>query len=249
MKQTGSMGGALAAFSPIQIFVGGIVGGILVLCTLGFFILLGMVLKGGVGNALAYNGNTGNTAPVVTGDNTQGPINLAPVQNDEHIRGDKNATVTLVEYSDFECPFCGSFHPTMQQVMDKFPGKVRWVYRHYPLSFHPQAQPSAEASECASEQGKFWEFADVMFNNQEKLGDAFYKETAASLKLNMSKFNDCVSTHKYQQKVLDLQATGDQAGVQGTPHTIVVGPNGELVPISGAQPYSAVESIIKQFVN
>lgn len=91
--------------------------------------------------------------------------NMPAVTNDDHIRGNKDARIKLVEYSDFECPFCQRFHPTMQQVMDKYGDQVAWVYRHFPLSFHPEAQKAAEASECvAANGGDFWDYADTLFS-------------------------------------------------------------------------------------
>lgn len=88
-------------------------------------------------------------------------LTFRAVSDEDHILGAKNATITIVEYSDLECPFCRRFHPTMQQVLKEYDGKVRWVYRHFPLTqIHPSAQAMALASECAAEQGKFWEMID-----------------------------------------------------------------------------------------
>jgi protein-disulfide isomerase len=243
--------------SQIQLFVAGIVVGILVLCTVGFFILLGIMARGGQfslavnNNGVAVDarvGNTGGTNVAGTNQPTANNIVVAPITADDHVLGDKNAKVTIVEYSDFECPFCGTFYPTVKKLMDTYKGKVKLVYRHFPLSFHPEAQPAAEASECASEQGKFWEFHDNLFENQKSLGAEYYKTVAQKLGLNMSKFNDCVSTHKYRQKVQNQSAFGDAAGVQGTPHTILIGSNGAMVPVSGAQPYTSVEASLKQLL-
>lgn len=243
----------ITGLSQMQLFVGGIVAGILVLCTIGFFVLLGMMLNGeGFGSGSNAWGS-GNGAPSANVANNQQPsvpanITVAPVTKDDHVIGAKNAKVTIVEYSDFECPFCGNFYPTMKQIIENYGDQVRVVYRHFPLSFHPQAQPAAEASECAAEQGKFWEFHDGLFEGQTKLSASFYKELAQNLKLNMNKFNDCVSSGKYRQKVLDQAASGDAAGVQGTPHTILIGEDGQMVPVSGAMPYASVEASLKQLL-
>lgn len=242
----------LNMFSPMQVFGFGIVAGFLVLCTIGFFILLGIFLKGGklsaVDNTYAAPVAAGNPTPA---DNQAPPVGNVPEINtkEDHILGAKNPKVTIVEYSDFECPYCGNFYPTIKQIMDKYGKDVRLVYRHYPLSFHPQAEPTALASECASEQGKFWEFHDMMFEGQTQLSDSFRTSAAQKLGLNMTKFNDCVSSKKYLDKVSAQMLGGNEAGVQGTPHSIVIGPNGEKVPISGAQPYASVEAVVKQFLN
>lgn len=242
--------------SQVQLFIGGIVAGILVLCTIGFFILLSIMLKGqglnlGLNNALAANNNGGSQVGGYVADQPAAagaPITVAPITANDHVFGDKNAKVTLVEYSDFQCPYCGTFYPTVKQIMENYKGKVKLVYRHFPLSFHPEAQPAAEASECASEQGKFWEFHDNLFENQAQLSSSYYPQVAQKLGLNMSKFNDCVATHKYRQKVLDQSATGDAAGVQGTPHTIMIGADGKMLPVSGALPYASVENTLKQLL-
>ncbi|MDO8621823.1 MAG: DsbA family protein [bacterium] len=170
-----------------------------------------------------------------------GPVNIT-VSDSDHIRGSKDAKVTIVEWSDFQCPFCSRFHPSVVRAVQEYPGKVRWIYRHFPLdSIHPNARPSAEASECAAEQGKFWEFADKLIERQPQLGPDLYKTLAKELGLNESKFNDCVSSRKYQQKVTDDEQAGLAVGVRGTPGSFV---NGIEVP--GAVPYEQLKSYIDQ---
>ena len=93
-------------------------------------------------------------------------IKIIPVSKEDHMRGSMNAPVTIIEYSDFSCPFCKRFHPSLQQALREYDGKVRWIYRHFPLSaIHPNALKQANASECANEQGKFWEYADMLFES------------------------------------------------------------------------------------
>lgn len=235
----------LRAFSPVQLFIFGIVSGILVLCTIGFFILLSIVLRGG---SLATTGGT-KTVPVAQADPAAGqpaqPLaDVPPVDSDDNVRGGKRAKITLIEYSDFECPFCGNFYPTLKQVEREYGDNVRIVYRHFPLSFHPQAQPAAEASECAAEQGKFWEFHDGIFENQARIGDALFKELAEKAGLNLKKYNDCVSSGKYRDKITSQQNGGAAAGVGGTPHTFVLGSNGQVVPLSGALPFEQIKAAI-----
>ncbi|MFA5946691.1 MAG: thioredoxin domain-containing protein [Patescibacteria group bacterium] len=166
---------------------------------------------------------------------------LAAVQPNEHIKGDlKKAKVLVVEYSDFQCPFCGQHHPSLQQMVSDYGDQVAWVMRNFPLtSIHPNAVPAANAAECASEQGKYWEFGDVLMENQTSLSDDYYKTVAGNLKLNMKKFNDCYANKKYQS-VIDADVdSGSVAGVNGTPATFI---NGQLV--SGAVPYSTLKSMI-----
>ena len=254
-QQHSSSASPFGAMSPMQMFVFGIVAGVLALCTIGFFILLGIVLKGGGLTAAAGSGtqiaanNQPPTAPNQPDPNAAA-VNLPAVdEKQDHIRGSKNAKVTLVEYSDFECPFCSRFYPTVKQVQQEYGDKVRFVYRHFPLSFHPQAQPAAEASECASEQGKFWEFHDGIFENQERIGDALYKELAGKAGLNQKKFDDCVASGKFRQKITDQQNGGALAGVGGTPHTFVVGSGGQIVPVSGALPFEQIKATIDSVLN
>lgn len=167
------------------------------------------------------------------------------VSDNDHIRGNKNAKVTLVEFSDLQCPFCKRFHPTVQQLLSAYPGQIRWVYKHFPLdAIHPEARPAAEASECVWEQrgdDGFWQFVDGVFESQDRIGSALYRELAQQTGVNMSQFENCVSSRKYQQKVEDDYQQGVAAGVKGTPGSFM---NGEEV--SGAVPYSALESMFKR---
>ncbi len=161
-------------------------------------------------------------------------------QKNNHIRGDFNAPITLVEFSDFECPFSEKNYPTMNKIFENYNGKVRLVYKHFPLSFHQNAQKAAEASECADEQGKFWEYHDKIFENQSSgLSVEKFKQWAANLDLNTKKFNDCLDSGKYTQKVQDDFQEGQQKEVNGTPATFI---NGQL--ISGALPYDSFKQII-----
>lgn len=192
--------------------------------------------------------STGNTNTKVAGAATNTAVNTnaaAPtkvdiaIAADDHITGDKNAKVTLVEYSDFQCPYCGAVEPTLEKILTDYKGKVRLVYRHFPLSFHENAQKAAEASECANDQGKFWEYHDLLYKNQGALTVDNLKQYAKDLKLNTTKFNTCLDNGTYTQKVKDEETQGTNYGVQGTPATFV---NGVLV--SGAQPYESFKSII-----
>lgn len=171
-----------------------------------------------------------------------GSIVTFTIGADDHIRGNPNAKITLVEFSDFECPFCQRFHPTVLRALAEY--DIRWVYKHFPLdSIHPEARPAAEASECVWEQKGdegFWKFADAMFENQSRLGTAFYEEVALEIGVNLSQFQTCVRERKYQNKVEQDYQQGIQGGVAGTPGSFVNG-----VPVRGAIPYSQLQSIIE----
>jgi protein-disulfide isomerase len=168
---------------------------------------------------------------------------VAAVNAKDHIRGPANAKVTMIEYSDFQCPYCERHEPTIEQVLRDHPSDVRLVYRHYPLtSLHPEAQKSAEASECAFNQGgndAFWKAHDYLFANQATLGTELYKKMAADLKLDVTKFNTCMDTSATAPVIAADTATGNDAGVSGTPATFV---NGQMV--EGAVPAAQFTPII-----
>lgn len=154
-------------------------------------------------------------------------------------KGPANAPVTIVEFSDFQCPFCSRLTPTMKAVEEKYGNKIRVVFRQYPLPFHQNAQKAAEASLCAADQGKFWELHDAMFGNQQELGVDQLKAKAAALGLNADKFNKCVDSG---EKAATIQADikdGSAAGVSGTPAMFV---NGRF--INGAVPIDQITSVI-----
>ncbi|MDD5251892.1 MAG: thioredoxin domain-containing protein [Patescibacteria group bacterium] len=235
--------------SPKMSFLLGLAGGILILCTIGFFILLAIMLKGAKPGSVVDAADTAAkpsaAAPAPTAEEPEPTIGtIPPVTDADFIRGDKNAKITLVEYSDFECPYCQRFHNVMLQVMDEYKGQVRWVFRSYPLSFHPNAMPAANAAACAGEQGKFWEFADKLYENQSSLGDAMYTQIATELKLNMSKFNACYKAAKYQSNIEAERDGGSAAGISGTPGTVIVGKDGSQSFIPGALPFEQVKPMI-----
>lgn len=221
--------------------------------TLGFILLATCMFRGSCSiSDLSLGGSNdakgiavNNPAPSADTATAPAPTGTVPtVTAEDHLKGNKNAPVTLIEYSDFQCPYCGSFEPTLDTVMAKYKDQVRLVYRHFPLSFHPNAQPAALAAECASEQGKFWEFHSAMFKNQDSLSEDYYKKLATDNKLNMNKFNDCVSTQKYLKKIQDQAASGGAAGINGTPGTFVIGKDGSATPITGAVPEATLSAAI-----
>jgi len=153
--------------------------------------------------------------------------------------GPENAPVTLVLFSDFQCPFCSRVEPTLDQVKQTYGDKVRVAFRQFPLSIHPNAKKAAEASLCANEQGKFWQMHDAMFKDQQNLSVEGLKAKAVQLELNADQFNSCLDSGKYAAKVQEDVASGEQAGVSGTPALFI---NGRF--ISGAVPYEQIASII-----
>ena len=187
--------------------------------------------------------------------NTAGLENMNPIEDSDHIRGNPNALVKIVEYSDMECPFCKRFHSTMQQVMDEYGknGKVAWVYRHFPLdSIHSQARTEAVASECANELGgndAFWKYTDRFFeltpsNNQTNITTVL-PQIAREIGLDETKFNSCLASKKYDKHIQDDLDNATATGGNGTPWSIVITANGKKYPLSGAQPYEVVKQLIE----
>ncbi|MBS3132826.1 DsbA family protein [Candidatus Woesearchaeota archaeon] len=192
----------------------------------------------------AANAPPAAAAPSAPSGEQAAPAGAEVEVGDAPTMGREDAPVTLIEFSDFQCPFCGRhFSQTHPQIKQYYidTGKVRFVYKHFPLdSIHPQATPAALASECAKEQGKFWEYHDIIFQNQQSLGDASYKQWAAQLSLDTAQFNDCYDSQKYLSDVRSDLQEGSAAGVRGTPGFFL---NGQ--PISGAQPFSVFQQAIE----
>jgi protein-disulfide isomerase len=177
--------------------------------------------------------------------------NMPSIDKKDHIRGNIEASVILVEYSDLECPFCKQFHPTMQQVLKEYGKKVAWVYRHYPLSFHPKAQKSAEATECANELGgnsAFWKMTDLIFEKMPDLTLEELPQLANKIGLNQASFEKCLESGKYEQRVKDDMDGGSQAGISGTPGTILVAKNGKRDLVSGALSFEKIKQQIDKLL-
>lgn len=192
---------------------------------------------------------TGPTGP------TAEQLGKAPkVTGADHIRGNKNAKVVLIEYSDFECPYCAKFHPTMQQVVEEMGDKVAWVYRHYTLPFHPNAQKSAEGSECVAKLGgndAFWKYSDaisIATESEGKLSPEAIDAAATAAGVNMTAFKSCLDSDEMATKVKDIAGAGGVAGITGTPGTIIVvdGKAQELIP--GALPFASVKTMIEKYL-
>jgi len=158
----------------------------------------------------------------------------------ERLRGDPKAPITIVEFSDFSCPFCREGAFTMTELLAKYPGTIKLAYRDFPLSeLHPQAQLAAEASRCAAEQGKYWDYHDLLFANPDKQAHDGLLENARMLKLDEKQFDACLSSGRYKPQIDQDVLLGSRAGVVSTPGFFV---NGTF--LSGAQPAGAFEKII-----
>lgn len=179
----------------------------------------------------------------------------------DHFRGNKDAKVVLIEYSDFECPYCNKFHPTMVDLMEKYSDQLVWIYRHYPLSFHPNAQPLAEASECVNTYGSqeaFWKFGDSVYakmndgsifgtdTTNKKVSEEMILSLAAAAGADRNKVKACIDSKEMATKVKDSQASGTKAGITGTPGTVIISKKGGYELIPGALPLEQVEAMLEK---
>lgn len=169
-----------------------------------------------------------------------GPYRMEIDVAGEPAKGPQDAPVTIVEFSDFECPFCSRVVPTLDQVTESYGDQVRLVFKQFPLrQIHPNAQKAAEASLCAHDQGKFWEMHDAMFADQRNLGVPALKSKAQELGLDTAAFDQCLDSGKYADAVQEDLEQGSEAGVGGTPALFV---NGRF--LSGAVPYEQIAQVI-----
>jgi protein-disulfide isomerase len=186
------------------------------------------------------------------------PGNLVINVDNAPYKGDKNAKLTLIEFSDFQCPFCARHaHDTIPQLESEYikTGKVKYVFLDFPLEFHQNAFKAAEAASCAGEQGKFWGMHDKLFENQKALEPNNLTNYAKDLKLDMTKFQKCMDSGKYANKIKKDLADGQKAGVNGTPSFFlgVTNPKDSNVKIveviRGAQPYNNFKQTIDNTLN
>ena len=222
---------------------------------------LAIVLAGGIiGAALYFGGNKVQPAEKLVPAPTQEQVRdttstVRPVATTDHIKGNPDAPIKIVAYSDFECPFCQRFHNTMNELMEKYEdsGEVAWVFRQFPLEqLHPvKAQAVAVASECANElagNDGFWKFADRYFEltltNNRTDTDVVIPQIAKEMGLNTTEFFACTKSGKYNEHIQADIANATETGGRGTPWSILIAPNGKTFPINGAQPLASIEQLI-----
>ncbi len=245
--------------SSYKAFILGVVFSLLLVFSVGFFVLLfstsdGMKLpiaerekveKFDEANARGFGGG---------GQDDE--ISIRPVTKADHIRGDLDkAEVVLVEYSDMECPFCKRFHFTLKQIKEEYGDKFAWVYRHFPLdNLHPKARLEAQASECAAELGgndAFWRFLDRIYEitpSNNRLDLEKLPEIAAEIGLDVGKFNECLSSNKFADKVQADYEDAIASGGSGTPYSILLSRGGEKIPVRGAVPAGQLRSLIDSLI-
>ena len=198
-------------------------------------------------------GNMPPSAPRQESPQPSQPISIS--LDDDPIKGNPDAEITIVEFSDFQCPFCARFHSTTLPKLEKnylSTGKVNFVYRDFPIqSIHPNAFPASLASECADDQGQFWEYHDKLFEKQREweglgvqAGITTFKQYALDLGLNIEEFNSCLDSEKYTQEVNNDLQDGRDYGVTGTPGFFVGNEKIGFTKIIGAQPFSSFQAVL-----
>lgn len=219
-------------------------------------VVAGLIIAGAV---FFTRNNEGAPAQQAKNDDQteQKTASVEPVSAEkDHILGNPDAEIVIVEYSDFECPFCVRFHPTMEQIMDEYgkDGKVAWVYRHFPLDqIHKDARPAAEASECVAELGgnqAFWDYSKKLFSDSPtSLSAENLKANAVAVGVDEAQFTSCFQSGKHKAAVEEDYQTGLILAKSdrnfGTPYSVIVSKkDGTQVPIPGAQSYSVIKQVI-----
>lgn len=222
-------------------------------------IILGFGL---IAAAIFFSGKGGGTDVTIPGpndsqdtqQNATGSIN--PITEEDHIRGNPNAQIVLVEYSDYDCPYCKNFHETMNRIIDEYgeSGRVAWVYRHFPLEqLHPNAPRLAQAAECVAMLGgndAFWTFSDLVFGEREtnaQTNPILVPDFAETAGVDIDQFNACLENEETQAEVEEDFNNAIAIGGRGTPHTILIVGDQQGV-INGAQPYEVVKQIIDNLI-
>ena len=215
-----------------------------------------------IAGAIVFTGAQKSGSPLQVGTGTQkeqitAETEIAPVTDKDHIRGNPNAPIVIVEYSDFECPFCKNFHETMNKIMADYgkDGKVAWVYRQFPIvQLHPNAPKIAAASECVANLGKndaFWKFADFVFGERAinaPTDMTRLPEYAEKSGVDKAKFTACVDAGTYTSQITSDINLAAKAGAKGTPYSILMVGNQQGI-INGAQPYETVKQMIETMLS
>lgn len=209
-----------------------------------------------IGAGLYFGGGNGaQNAPVAEAPKEVDTTNkIDPVTAEDHIRGNLNAPIKIVEFSDFDCPFCSRFHVAMKEITKKYSSdEVAWVYRQFPLEqLHPNAPAVAVASECVAELGgneAFWNFADsylVARSGGDKTAHSeLIAKLVSELSIDKNAFTDCLSSGKHNDAVQKDVTDAVETGGKGTPWSIIIGPSGKTYPINGSLPQGAIEQMIE----
>jgi len=209
-------------------------------------IVAGIIIAGAIIFTDSGNNEEGNRAQ-------KEPERVRATQENDHVYGNPDAEISLIEYSDFECPYCQRVHPTLKEIVDESDGEINWVYRHFPLSnAHPSAVGTAVASECVADLAgneAFWTFADRAFNNQHNLKQPFFVSVATDLGIAEADFRECYDNANTNGVLEEIQTDlreVTQAGGNGTPYTVIKTEDGAEFPAPGALPKAQFLQVIER---
>ncbi|MEX2405678.1 MAG: thioredoxin domain-containing protein [Candidatus Paceibacterota bacterium] len=211
-------------------------------------IILGSLIVAFVIMGMGKGGTEEPTAPGAHTQNTRNnPISAEELKDTTHIFGNPDAPITIVEFSDYECPFCSRLHPILERVVAENPDTVQWRYRHFPL--HREAPRTSRAAECIARMAgeeAFFDFSAAAFDNMRSLGPEYYAQEAARHGIARSDLESCMAEDAIQEIIQKDLALARASGGRGTPHNVIISPNGEMLAVPGAIPYEQWTSIINQ---
>lgn len=183
----------------------------------------------------------GLAAGYLLGNTRTVTASISPVTDDDPSQGPADAPVVIVEFSDYQCPYCQMWHQqVLPLLLSEYEGKIRFIYRDFPLGGHPEAQPAAEAANCAGDQDAYWQFQDSIFNGLQAYGRSAYEQYALDLNLDMEEFTNCLDNRKHQAEVLEDYSDGISLGVQSTPTFFI-----NDTQLVGAQPFETFQRMIE----
>ncbi|MEK7650467.1 MAG: DsbA family protein [Patescibacteria group bacterium] len=210
-------------------------------------IIAGILIAGAVLYSGKNNNQAGNNPPP---EPSYALDKVRAVDNTDHLRGAANPEITVVEYSDLECPFCKVFHETMHTALAEYSGKIAWVYRHFPIDRHPLAYKQAEATECVAQLGgteKYWQYVDKIFEvtpSNNGLDMSLLPKMASELGIDEARFTECLDSGKQTARIRADIDNALEIGAQGTPFSVVIFKNGKKAMIPGALPLSELKKIL-----
>lgn len=191
------------------------------------------IVLGGILIAVAVYVNGGITKSTAI-------TSTAEREENSHVYGDPRAEMTIVEFSDIECPFCARLHPSLKRIVDESDGRIKWEYRHLPLANHRNAVPAAYAAECVARlkgNEAFWNFLDHAFQNQQTLSEDFYQAYAEEIGISKEAFVSCTADSEIHEIVSEDRRAAAYLGGSGTPFSVVIFPDGRMRPVTGALPF------------
>jgi len=222
-------------------------------------LIAAILISGAVFYNAGKSSNTNNNVPAnnpAAAQDDGAAKNVRPISNKDHKIGSDDAPLKIIAFTDLECPFCKEYHIVMKQVMKEMPGKIQFVLRSFPLtSLHKQAKPEAIASECIADLGgedAFWSYVDKIFDatkSNDGLDMTLLPKFATEVGVDKSKFEQCVTSGKFDSLIAANTEDGNKSGLRGTPYSVVIAPNGQYLPLSGYMPAEQFKKALEDVLN